>query len=538
MTDQVGRHPDTQSPTGIMEAMVDFFARKTVGLYFLSFLMGVFLSRTFSPYNFFPAVFLVFPVWILLIDRLKSTAQAYVVGWWGGFGLFATGLTWVGYSFTQQDAVPVMLAPLAILCLAGVLSIYTGLLFALCWRLWPRSGWRILLFAVLWTLFEMARGTLFTGFPWHVVGSLWADWSLMAQAAYIGSVYGLSFVTVLAAGCLIYAFRSDMALKDRLTLSLFAAALLSVQFTYGYVRLGAASVDFHNNVLIKVVQANVKQREKWISYLIEDHFDKHLQLSRGNSEEGIAEGAKLLIWPETSVQRENFDREGSVVRWRVSQVLEAGSYALVGAPRYEVQNGNLTYYNSLFAVNSNANLYARYDKTHLVPFGEYLPFASLLEKLGIAQMVGGAPFAGGPGPQTIKLPGVPSFSPLICYEAIFPGAVTDPSNRPEWLLNISNDGWFGLTEGPYQHLALSRFRAIEEGLPLLRSTSTGISAMVDPYGRTLSKLGLNTTGTMNVNLPKALEAPLVPTASKILILAGFLIFLLIILFIIEKRKTN
>jgi apolipoprotein N-acyltransferase len=212
----------------------------------------------------------------------------------------------------------------------------------------------------------------------------------------------------------------------------------------------------------------------------------------------------------------------------------------VGAPRYEVQNGKVEYYNSFFAVNSNANLYARYDKAHLVPFGEYLPFQGLLEKLGLSQLTGGSAFMDGPGPQTIKLPGVPAFSPLICYEAIFPGNVIDETNRPEWLLNISNDAWFGLTEGPHQHLALSRMRAIEEGLPLLRSTSTGISAMVDPYGRTVSMLSLNTTGSLNVSLPRSINAPMIPTSVKIRILAIIMSFIGLIALIwrINNRKNN
>jgi apolipoprotein N-acyltransferase len=484
----------------------------------IAFLSGALFSRIFAPSNIFPLTFLIIPFWALMIDKAKTGSKIFGFGWWAGFGLLSLGLHWIGYSFTQQREVPEILAPFAIMGLAGLLSLFVASAFWLLWRLKVKGWARPLIFASVWTLFEIARGHLFTGFPWHIVGSMWADWIWIAQGAHYFSVYGLSFITIFTAAGLY-----EIAVKgswQRLLNPAIGFALLIAITAVGYNRL-PDDIDYHKAVSLRLVQANVKQREKWISYLIEDHFDSHMALSRSTSKRGKADGVKLLIWPETAIQWQDFDRDSSIPRWRVSRLLQRGSYMITGAPRYQAAGNDFEYYNSLFAVNSDGEVTAQYDKKHLVPFGEYLPFRGVLEAIGLSQLTGGASFSEGPGAKTIALPGVPAFSPLICYEVIFPGAVVanDPNQpRPEWLLNITNDGWFGLTEGPYQHLALARFRAIEEGLPLVRNAGGGVSAVIDPYGRTISKLDVNAKGVLDSKLPKAIAAPVVSMRVVILIL--------------------
>lgn len=490
----------------------------------VAFLAGFLVSRGFSPVNFFPAVFIAFPLMVFLIDQVKSGRQAFATGWWTGFGLLSVGLTWIGHSFTQQDNVPVVLAPFAIFALAGLLAVYVGFAFWVCWRLWVKNAWRIFLFAAVWLLFEYARGYLFTGFPWHLVGSIWADWLPVAQIARVTSIYGLSGLTVLAAAAPAVLFLKHKGISAIL-LGMVPLVVLVAGALWGQARISGAQTEFDLGVSLKLVQANVRQREKWISHLIDDHFDKHMSLSRGDSEDGKAQGTKLLIWPETAVQREDFDREGSLLRWRMSRLLEFGSYALTGAPRYVRTDDGVKFYNSMVAFNSRGQLYARYDKNHLVPFGEYLPFESVLNALGLSQLTGGSAFTAGTEAQTINLPGVPSFSPMICYEIIFPGRVPVGEERPYWLLNITNDGWFGLTNGPYQHLGLARFRAIEEGLPIVRSASTGISAVIDPYGRTVSSLPLDRADVLESPLPKAIEPPTVTTSKKLMLSLSLAVFI-------------
>ena len=503
----------------------------------VSFLAGALLTSSFSPLSFLPGAFLAFPLMIFLLDRAKDARQAFGSGWWTGFGLFSVGLTWIGHSFTQQDNVPVVLAPFAILALAGLMALYVAFMFWVSKKLWTYHPVRVLLFAAVWVLFEFARGFLFTGFPWHLVGTIWADWITVAQSASLLSIYGLSTLTVLVASAPAALIGRNIRMSN-IAVGVVPFVILAIFTVWGHMRLSSAETKYDLSVSLRLVQANVKQGEKWRSHLIDDHFDRHMRLSRGDSDRGRAEGIKLLIWPETAVQRETFDRDGSLLRWRMSRLLEFGSYAITGAPRYESTPDGVNYFNSLFAFNSRGQLYARYDKTHLVPFGEYLPFQGLLNALGLQQLTGGVAFTPGMQPQTIRLPGVPPFSPLICYEIIFPGQVFDPADRPEWLLNVTNDGWFGLTNGPYQHLGLARFRAIEEGLPVVRAASTGVSAVIDGYGRTVSRLGVDRTGVLDSPLPQALEVPSVSTGMKMLLVFATVLLVILGFLVAGFRRRN
>jgi apolipoprotein N-acyltransferase len=510
-----------------------------ISYWLFAFILGGLVSRVFAPVNFFPLLFLIVPIWLVAINRAQTAKQIFSFGWWVGFGMLSIGLNWIGYSFTQQDAVPVFLAPFAIMGLSGLLSIYIGLVFWLTWMIKTNAVARALIFAAIWTLAEIARGHLFTGFPWHIIGSMWANWLPIAQSASYISVYGLSLLTMIVAGTF-YLFLFKKNLAKVITPLIAVSILLSVSIV-GYIRLENAQTQFHTGVSLRLVQANIKQRDKWRSSLIENHFDKHVALSRNASAEGKADNVRLLIWPETAVQRQSFDREGSIPRWRLSRLLDRGSYAIVGAPRYAANNGHYNFYNSLFAVNYKGDIHARYDKKHLVPFGEYLPFEGVLNTLGLSQLTGGSAFKSGRDNVTISLPGVPPFSPLICYEVIFPGRVTTnqpEQKRPEWLLNITNDGWFGLTEGPYQHLALARFRAIEEGLPLVRNAGGGISAVIDPYGRTISELELNRQGILDSVLPRSIAAPKVSVAMKVLITTLICLLLIVVGLLIKPRNHS
>lgn len=512
-------------------------ARAVWRLPLTAFLAGVLLTTTFAPVSFFPAAFVAFPLMVFLLDQASDTRSAFATGWWTGFGLFSVGLTWIGHSFTQQDNVPVILAPFAILALAGVMALYTAFSFVVCQKLWVKGPARILLFTAIWVFFEFARGFLFTGFPWHLAGSLWADWLSVAQGASLFSVYGLSAITVLAAATPILLVARPLSGRV-ITAAMMPILALGAIAVWGQMRLSSAATEYEISVSLRLVQANVNQREKWLSHLIDNHFDRHMRLSRGDSDRGRAEGIKLLVWPETAVQRETFDRDASLLRWRMSRLLEFGSYAITGAPRFERTPSGVNYFNSLFAFNSRGQLYARYDKSHLVPFGEYLPFQGLFEALGIQQLTGSVAFTAGDAAQTIRLPGVPPFSPLICYEIIFPGQVLDPQDRPKWLLNVTNDGWFGLTNGPHQHLGLARFRAIEEGLPVVRAASTGVSAVMDGHGRTVASLGVDKAGVLDSPLPRAIEPPSVSTSVKMLATLGLCIFIILVFLMVRLRRSN
>jgi apolipoprotein N-acyltransferase len=505
------------------------------GIPALSFFCGALLATAFAPFNIFPALFVAVPLFILLAGEAKTGKAAFVRGWWGGFGFFSIGLHWIGHSFTQQEEIPLIVAPFAMFALTGLLAIYIGLTFWVSWRMQAKGVRHILVFAASWTLMEYARGTFFTGFPWNLLGSAWAEWLYPLQGAHWFSVYGLSFITALGAGALALLFAPGRVVHN-IAFTTLLSAILPLMALAGYFRVADEQPEYHLDVSLKVVQANVRQRDKWRPHLIDGHFDNHMELSRGDG--GTAEGSKLLIWPETAVQRQSFDRDNSLLRWRLSRLLEYGNYAITGAPRYAIEEGELRYYNSVFALNSKGSLFARYDKNHLVPFGEYMPFASLFNAVGLKHLTEGGAFSPGSTRETLVLPGVPGFSPLVCYETIFPGDVLSEGPRPQWLLNLSNDAWFGRTGGPYQHLAQARMRAVEEGLPMVRSTSTGISAVIDGYGRTVSSLAVGVRGVLESPLPRALVAPAVATRTKISLFMVLSLAVLLVSLLMHMRAER
>jgi apolipoprotein N-acyltransferase len=250
-------------------------------------------------------------------------------------------------------------------------------------------------------------------------------------------------------------------------------------------------------VRLRLVQGNVAQQEKWRPEGRARVFQRHLALS--------AQGGPVthVIWPESAAPYA-LDQDPAA-RQMIAEVVPPGGLLLTGGERFDLSREPPLAWNTLFVIDHGGALVARYDKRDLVPFGEFLPLRAVLSRIGLEKLTHGTiDFQPGPGRQTITLPGLPPVSPLICYEAIFPGNVVDPDARPDWLLNITNDAWFGRSTGPYQHLAMARMRAIEEGLPLVRSANTGISAVVDPWGRIQTELGLGETGVLDATLPRPL----------------------------------
>ena len=244
--------------------------------------------------------------------------------------------------------------------------------------------------------------------------------------------------------------------------------------------------------VVQVVQPNIPQREKWVPELQDQHFAKLLRLSRRPADMG-PDRRRIVIWPETAATF--FVEAQPVRRLQMASVLGPGDILVTGAPRtYPRDTDEFKVWNAVQVLDSTGEIVASFDKFHLVPFGEYVPFRNWIP---IPKLTAGrTDFSFGPGPQTLDIAGLPSFSPLICYEVIFPGAVIDDANQPDWLLNVTNDGWFGKSAGPYQHLAAARFRSVEEGRPMVRAAYTGVSAMYDAYGRELVTLPLSGEGVM------------------------------------------
>jgi apolipoprotein N-acyltransferase len=342
---------------------------------------------------------------------------------------------------------------------------------------------------------EVLRAWAFGGFPWNLTGYVWSVSDAVSQLGALTGIYGLSLLAV-ALGALPAVLLEP---GPRRWWPLAAgAALLSLVWIGGAIRLSDAEVAYVDGIKLRLVQGNVPQQDKWRPEMRNHWFGHHLALSST-----AADGISHVIWPE-SASSYPLDQVPEA-RALVARVVPPGGLLLTGGERFDFSQEPVRAWNTLFVVDAAGTVRAQYDKHALVPFGEFMPLRDLLGRIGLSSLArGGLDFQAGPGRVTIALPGLPPFSPLICYETIFSGQVIDPDARPDWLLNITNDGWFGHSSGPYQHLAMARMRAVEEGLPMGRSANTGISVVVDPWGRVQARLGLGETGVLDAPLPQPL----------------------------------
>lgn len=483
----------------------------------IAFLLGAAAIAAQPPVHFLPALLLAFPGLIWLLDGARSRRAAFGIGWMFGAGYFAAGLYWVSNALLVDAARFAWLIPFAVIGLSLGLGLFVGLTTLAARWLWSSGGSRALALAASWTFFEAVRGTVLTGFPWNPVGNVWVVVLPVLQTASWIGVYGLSAVTVFAAAAVVTFV--DRGRRGWLW-GASGLAAICVLAGAGAMRLPDSASATVPGVVLRIVQPNIAQREKWQPARRAYNYARHLQMSGARGDGRVTH----VIWPETaapfSVATDAQRR--SLMR----QAVPPGGFLLTGSIRLERQNGRVSrIWNSLVAVDDKADVTAVYDKHHLVPFGEYMPFRDILP---IDKITAGAlDFSAGPGLRTIRLAGLPAFSPLICYEVIFPGRVADDNDRPAWMLNITNDAWFGISAGPHQHFASARMRTVEEGLPLVRAANTGISAVVDSYGRVVARLGLDRAGVLDSALPVAAsQRTLYSRFGNAL--PGFLLFLMIV----------
>ena len=459
-----------------------------------AFLAGGLAAAALPPVYLLPALLISFPIFLWLIEESKSWKQAFGDGWWFGFGHFIASLYWIGFSLLVDADQFAWLYPFAVLCIPAVIALYTGIIAVLA-RLAPAGIACVIALASVWTLIEGARGLLFTGFPWNSLGIVWTATDATMQFAAIGGMYGLSFLTVLVAAS------PGVLAKDRgnkrMILPALSLIIVGLLWAGGTFRLTNAETGVVPGITLRLVQPNIAQAVKWHPDYRDQHLATLLRLSSAPSERPITH----IIWPETAVP---FIVAADTARRRVmASVIKNNGLLLTGAVR-TMPRGSQPYqpWNSFHAINNKAEIVATYDKFHLVPFGEYVPFRRWVSFTKLT--AGRTDFSAGNGPKTIQLPGLPPFSPLICYEIIFPDNVTESNSSARWLLNVTNDAWFGSSSGPYQHFAMARLRAVEQGLPLIRVANTGISATTDAYGRITGRLGLNAQGIVDSDLPQSI----------------------------------
>jgi apolipoprotein N-acyltransferase len=501
----------------------------------IAFAAGALSTLALSPLNLWPVPFIAFPVLVWLVDgaavgRGGAVFSASVVGWWFGFGYFMAGLYWVGHAFLVDAKTFGWLLPFAVTALPAGMALYTAAGLALARILWMRGAGRILSLAIGLALAEWLRGHLFSGFPWNAFGYLLVSPLWLAQGAALIGIWGLTFLAVA-----VYASPAVLAddvadTKRPWAVLASSAALLIALTTFGTVRLMRTPTQYREGIRLRVMQPNLPQDAKFNYSQKQQVMSRYLTVSDRPTEAESAglHNVTLLIWPESAFPF-FLTREPDVLA-QISALLRPGGTILITGgirpPEGNPDAGITRAYNSIYVVGSDGSILSVYDKVHLVPFGEYLPFQHALERLGLVQLTkqrGG--FLAGDRRRNQHVPGAPDFLPLICYEIIFPGnAVPHPGRpgpvyaylgrhvgwpfvagtgeRPGWMLNLTNDGWFGVSAGPYQHFEQARIRAIEEGLPLVRAANTGISAVVDPLGRVINALPLGVEGVLDAQLPQ------------------------------------
>lgn len=462
----------------------------------LSLVLGVFAATAQPPHYFLPVLIIAFTGLAWVLDGSNSLKSTFYIGWMFGTGYFGAGLYWITYAFLVDPDRYAWLIPFAMLGLSLGLGLFGGCATLLAKALWSPGIGCALSLAASWTLLELIRGVILTGFPWNPIGNVWVVIPAVLQAAAWVGVYGLSAITIFAATC----FSGLGAMSPRHSIfALSGFVFLFIIAVAGNLRVLDIPSQNVPNILLRIVQPNIAQQDKWQSDRIAKNYARHLQMSGSPGGSAVTH----IIWPETATP---FSITTDPVRRKLMEsVIPQNGYLISGTIRFPKEDRRpLSVWNSLVAVDAGGSVAAVYDKHHLVPFGEYVPFRNLLPFKKLTEGI--FDFSAGSGLKTLKLAHLPPFSPLICYEAIFPGRVALLKERPEWLLNVTNDAWFGQSAGPHQHFASAILRAVEEGLPLVRAANTGISAIVDPYGRVISRLGVGERGVIDGPLPKPISS--------------------------------
>lgn len=455
----------------------------------VAFVAGALAALAMPPLYWLPLAVVGVVVFVWLWETAPGPRSAFLRGWAWGIGHFAVGSYWILEAFSVPPADYELLGPPIVAGLSVILGFFPGLAAGV--ARWAASRWpaltgryrRLILLAIAWTLAEWLRGHVFTGYPWNPLGHVWAFATPLVQGAALFGVYGLGAFSFLVLAAPTAGWRASVA----------ALVTLGVAGAAGQAVIQPAAGD---GPLVRIVQPSIAQSEKWRPDTRARHLAKLVEMSRRPGFDRLA----AVIWPETAPPF--IIEPGSPALDVMTSAVPPRGYLLTGAARGSGRREDGVW-NSLLVIDRAGSIVAHYDKVHLVPLGEYIPFRKHLAP--VSGFIGRGSFEEGENRVTLGVPGLPSFSPVICYEVIFPAAVTGPAERPRWLLNVTNDAWFGLSSGPFQHLASARLRAVEEGLPMIRAANTGVSAVIDAYGRVLASLDMMEEGIIDHPLPQARE---------------------------------
>ena len=488
------------------------------------------------PFGFLPALAMSLSPAIWLLDstgrdsRAGTFRSAALVGWLWGFGYFVAGLWWLGAAFLVEADQFAWALPLGVLGLPALLAFFSAFSFALARLFWMHDATRILAFAAALTVGEWLRGHLFTGFPWNSPGMALGQNIWLMQGASLVGLYGLTLIAI-ALGAAPAVLFTGGSRRRRWTAPLLALTALALLAGFGAWRVPVEPISVVENVSLRIMQPNLPQDAKFNPRNRDAIMRRYLAISRYAGQSGLTlDSATHLIWPESAFPF-LLHRDPAALA-QIAGILPARALLITGAARMDAPLPGESvgkFYNAIQTIDHRGTILESYDKVHLVPFGEYVPnfLDSLIRRMGLRQFIS---IPGGFEPSEkrtiLSVPGLPAIAATICYEAIFPDEFLPDGPRPDLILNVTNDAWFGTTPGPYQHFAQSRLRAVEEGLPLVRAANTGISAIVDPFGRIVASLPLGTEGVLDGGLPRSLSRTVYGESRRFVLTAMLVICLM------------
>lgn len=539
-----------------MQKISDFIARFPL---WIALVVGGLSAFGFAPWGLWPLTLICFALLIHLIAIAPNKARAFFAGWLFGVGHFTIGNQWIAVAFTYQAAMPVSLGYGAVVALSLYLAIYPALATLGAWWFARRAGAAgislplILAFAGCWIITEWLRAWVFTGFVWNPLAVVSLPFS--SKSAELIGTYGLSGIVIATSG-LLFMIVQELWARNWRAASIAAGPLLILN---GSLILALAAFSANHvglyqtgkfNIAVTIVQPNISQADKYAPGYDQINFDRLARFSHRLPDQK----PRLILWPEAAIP--DYIEDGYPYRYyqyqpgesaagaraRLMTLMREGDVLVMGSNRLVIKDGQLVAArNSVSAMDANGKLLGHFDKAHLVPYGEYLPLPWLLRPLGLARLVpGDLDFWPGPGPQTmaLSLDGKPvKIGMQICYEIIFSGEVVDRKNRPDFIFNPSNDAWFG-DIGPPQFLQQARLRAIEEGLPVIRSTPTGISAIIDADGRIVESLPMHQAGRIDASIPIAKNPTLFARYGNILPLAFAALLIALSLYPLARRRAS
>ncbi|MFI3241663.1 MAG: apolipoprotein N-acyltransferase [Alphaproteobacteria bacterium] len=488
-----------------------------------SFVLGALSVLAFSPYYLIPFAFVAFGLWFCLLNKAFSKKQAFLTGYWFGFGHFAFGFSWIGNALLIDPMQTGWLYPICFLASGAFFGLFFGFpsLIAFCYK---NVYSRFFIFITSIVFFEWVRSWIFTGFPWNPIGSVFGSYTVLMQLSSIGGIF---FLTMIALYILTLPTLYLITKNNKIIYALFL--LIALVLSFGFYKVSQYQYNL-SDVKVRLVQPAIPQIMKWNKEILENNFNKYIDMSAKDND-----GVNLTIWGETAtpfaLEFEPFYRK------QITKAVPKDGYLITGLLRYEFEkDGSYQPLNSMAVINEVGGFVNHYDKSHLVPFGEYIPLRKHLPEFikPVTNIIG--ELKKGEGAKTIKLNNIPSFAASICYEILFPASNVNRQIKPDFLINLTNDGWYGKSSGPYQHLLVSQFRAVEEGLTVIRVANTGISAIISPIGEIISQINLDEEGVLDVYLPKQIRIKTIYSFVQ----NYFVLILMLLIFILVtiKEKRN